>query len=241
MAGAGSERRRAFARAVFSGMDRAKATREAGYNCKKDNAARVLANHLMKHPDVVAELGKLEAAARSVAIASREEALELLTKQMRFSPRLVLASDGSVDLTAAIKSGAAEMLDGVEVSEYETKDGGGKKVRVKFPDRQAAIDRLAKLLGWNKPEQHEIKHTADLRAALAGLTDEELGVCAGGDPVEGREDAAAESVRGLEAGDLVKTGSIPAGVKKAKRRKRRTARREVRTEPAPPAPQKPGL
>jgi hypothetical protein len=122
-----------------------------------------------------------------------------------------LTESGTLDLAAAVRSGAAELLEGVEVAETEN----GARVRVKFPDRQAAVDRLAKLLGWNKPEQHEIKHTTELKAIVAQLTDEELGIAVGG----ARETTAEP--RGPEDGDLSATGSIPAGVVGKQRRKRR--------------------
>jgi phage terminase small subunit len=238
MAGAGSERRRIFAREVFAGAGRAAAALAAGYH-GTEGSLRVTANKLMRHPDVKAELELLEGQARTKAVATREEALELLTRQLRFSPKALLTTGGAIDLAAAVQNGVIEMLEGVEVSDTEV----GQRIRVKFPDRQAAVDRLAKLLGWNKPEQHEIKHTNDLRAMLATMTDEELGVTepsAG----EGQRVAAADSQQGPEAGDLVKTGSIPAGAKAVKRPaskagKRRTARRENPKEPPTVPPELP--
>jgi hypothetical protein len=226
MAGAGSERRRIFAREVFAGAGRAAAAIAAGYK-GSDRTLAVTANRLMRHPVVVEELARLEAGARVQAIATREEALELLTRQLRFSPKAFLTEAGTLDLGAAVASGAAELLDGVEVSETED----GARVRVRFPDRQAAVDRLAKLLGWNKPEQHEIKHTTELKAMVAQLTDEELGISLGG-----AGETTAEP-RGPEAGDLVKTGSIPAGVVGKQRRKRRPTAAKL----APPEPQTPAL
>lgn len=222
MAGAGSERRRIFAREVFAGAGRAAAAMAAGYH-GNERTLVVSANRLMRHPEVKSELAKLEEMARVKAVATREEALELLTRQLRFSPKALLTPGGTVDLAAAVDSGAIELLEGVEVADTES----GQRIRVKFPDRQAAVDRLAKLLGWNKPEQHEIKHVDGLRAVLASMTDEELGVTgtepsAGGDPDECREDAAAEEPK-----------------RPRKRPKRKPARCEVQTEPAPPAPSPP--
>lgn len=214
MAGAGSERRRAFAREVFGGAKRADAARAAGFTGSARTLA-VTANRLMRHPVVVEELARLEGGARVQAIATREEALELLTRQLRFSPKALLTESGTLDLAAAVRSGAAELLEGVDVAETEN----GARVRVKFPDRQAAVDRLAKLLGWNKPEQHEIKHTTELKAMVAQLTDEELGI------VGGAGETTAEP-RGPEAGDLSATGAIPAGVV--------GKRRPTVAEPAPP-------
>lgn len=223
MAGAGSERRRIFAREVFAGAGRTAAALAAGYH-GTEGSLRVTANKLMRHPDVKAELETLEAQARSKAVATREEALELLTRQLRFSPKALLTPGGQVDLAAAVQNGVIEMLEGVEVADTEA----GQRIRVKFPDRQAAVDRLAKLLGWNKPEQHEIKHTNDLRAMLATMTDEELGVtgAGGGDEVAKR----GSDGKGVEPGAEEPVIPPPAP-KHKRRRKRKHAAPEV-----PPAP-----
>jgi hypothetical protein len=174
MAASRPERRKAFARAVFAGSPHNQAARSAGYHGSLRRLSKT-ASRLMKHPDVIGELGRMGNHARVQAIAERNETLEFLTRQLRFNPLGVLNARGEIDLQRATESGMAELLEGIDVWERKTPAGNTiRRIRVRFPDRGAAIDRMAKMLGWNQPEQHEVSHTAVLKAALVGLTDEEL-------------------------------------------------------------------
>jgi len=174
MAGSRAARRRSFARLVFAGLPHNLSARRAGYQGNLRILSKTAAR-LMKHPDVKGEVERLENHARAKAIAERQETLEFLTRQMRFSPRQVMNDRGQIDMQRATETGTVNLLDRIDVTERKTEHGATvRRIRVQFPDRGAAIDRLAKMLGWNKPELHEVTHTAGLRAALAKLTDEEL-------------------------------------------------------------------
>jgi hypothetical protein len=168
-----AERMLAFDRGVAAGADGVAAARAAGYG----GTARVLSvtvARLRKHPLVAAELERIENAARGASIARRRELLEFLTSQLRFRPSVLLNDDGTVDLALAKACGAVDLLDGLDV--VETVEGEGnvtRRVRIRFPDRQAAGALLAKLRGWNKAEKHDVK-VSGLAGQLAALSDEQV-------------------------------------------------------------------
>jgi hypothetical protein len=139
-------------------------------------ALRQAACRLAARPEYQAEMERLRSLAREKASVTADEAVKVLTAQLRFDAGAMLNSaeeigeDGEkrtvwrIDLGAAKALGLTKFLDGLEI-------GGDGKIKIKFGDRQGAIDRLAKLFGWYAPEKHEFKlEGEDLRA----LSDEEL-------------------------------------------------------------------
>ncbi|MBE7465313.1 MAG: hypothetical protein HS116_17685 [Planctomycetes bacterium] len=65
------------------------------------------------------------------------------------------------------KTHLIQSLDAVELPGPE----GARKIRVRLEDRQAAADRIARLMGYNAPEKHE--HEAKGRP-IESMSDEEL-------------------------------------------------------------------
>ena len=51
-----------------------------------------------------------------------------------------------------MKEGCGHLLSAIEITEKSTR-------RYRFQTSQAAVDRLARILGWNAPKQHKVEHT----------------------------------------------------------------------------------
>lgn len=156
---ASTVRRVRFAQLVFSGVDQKNAALQAGY--KDGPGIESLASRLMKDGVVQRELERLRAQGEKDAIAKKEEAERLLTADMRASFADFLTPDGQLDLKAVKKLGRV-------VKAFTVSDKG---VRIELQDRHGAIDRLAKLNGWYKPEKQEVTVTGPQPEQL---TDEQL-------------------------------------------------------------------
>lgn len=177
-------RRLKYAQGLAEGLPQREAALRAGYRECRSLAA--LASKLAKHADVVAELAAIEREARTHAVAKRRRALEVLTQHLEFSlgpylveyeePLVTLAGpvlvDGQpvmqkklrIDVAQIKADGQAHLLAGIEIR----KDGS---IKFSLHDKQGAIDRLAKLKGWNKAEKHE--HSGSVKV-IEHLTPEEL-------------------------------------------------------------------
>ncbi len=172
-----------FAQAVFAGKTQRQAAKVAGYKGKR-GSVDAQASKLMADPIVAAEVEVLQEKARTSAVATRDEVLELLTRQLRADPGAMLAKIAQVDqygnprldssgkallmdvieLAKARKAGLLEVADGIEIDKDNC-------VKISFPSKHGAIDRLAKLEGWNAPDKHQHEHK--LRPAME-MTDAEL-------------------------------------------------------------------
>ena len=154
-----------FAHAYFAEPNGAKAAKAAGYKGDAESRRRT-ASRVLKRPEVQAELARLAQQTEGAAVAARKEALETLTRQLRLDlgPYLIF-KDGvleRIDLQKMQADGRTYLLQGVEV----TDDG---RLKVKLPDKQRAIELLAKLEGWMAPREHRVA-----QVDVAELSDAEL-------------------------------------------------------------------
>lgn len=147
-------KKRKFAQGVFAGMDAYAAAKAAGYRGNK-KTLQECASRLMKDAVVTAELAALNAAARDDSQATRDEAIKVLTEHLRANVDDFIDDDGMIDLCAAREKGKLHLIEKVTRKKADTKHGTSENVSVSFYSKHGAIDRLAKLLGWNEPEKHE--------------------------------------------------------------------------------------
>lgn len=154
-----------FAQGVFSGKTQRQAAKDAGYKGKPANVD-THASRLMVDPVVAAEVDVLQERGRASAIATRDEVMQLLTAQMRANVDDLLKTMGDedrpftrIDLEKARKAGLLGLAESVEID----KDGC---IKVSFPGKHGAIDRLAKMLSWFAPEkllhEHRLRPAAEL-------------------------------------------------------------------------------
>ncbi len=169
---AAAAKRTKFAQAIWQGMGQREAARAAGYK-GSDRNLDAYASKMAKHGDVQTELARLREMARgeTVRVAEKGDVLGVLTAQAIGGIGRYLRFDDEgkftgVDLARIQQDGAMHLLHGLEF-DAET----GQPRRFKFASSQGAIDRLAKLLGWNAPKKHEVRHSdKDLKE----LSDAEL-------------------------------------------------------------------
>lgn len=166
-----------FANEYFACGNASEAAAAAGY--KRGSSLKVTACNLLKHAFVQKRLAELKAKHETKTVLQRDEALLLLTRQARFDARDfvtfvpvldVLTGKPTkqlapvLDLKKAEAAGVLDLLEGFEIT-----DKGG--LRVKWPDRVAAIDRIGKIVGWNAPEKVEVSGQVDATKYPPGFLD----------------------------------------------------------------------
>jgi phage terminase small subunit len=181
-------RRVKYGQGLAANLTQRAAALAAGYReCPSLDA---LASKLAKHPEVQAEIARCQAASRAKAVAKRRRALEILTQQLEFdlgpyieeyeAPVLTLTgqalgADGKpmmqkklrIDVKKIKEDKKAHLLAGLEIR----KDGS---IKFNLHDKQGAIDRLAKLRGWNKPEKVQHSGSVGLGRDPAQMTQAEI-------------------------------------------------------------------
>lgn len=159
------EKRLAFARGIFEGKTQREAALAAGYrDCRSlDDTASKIA----KHPDVLAKLAELNAAADEKAIVTRDELLRGLSEDYRrdLGPYMLFTETGryaGLDLKRLKDDGKAHWIDEIESVELNLGTAEApvpaERVWTKLVSKHAAADRLAKLLGLNAPDQATVRH-----------------------------------------------------------------------------------
>jgi phage terminase small subunit len=120
----------------------------AGYSTRNMKAATVnrAASAVFSRPRVKAYVEELYAKSRSSAVMTRQEALEILSEIARGKLSDFLNDSGDFDTEKIVKSGFS--LEALEIIEGTENNAGRKKIKVRDPI--TAIDRIAKLEGWDK-------------------------------------------------------------------------------------------
>lgn len=149
----------------------------AGYS---ENSAHVTASRLLRKPVIKAAIEENKKKLAEIAGVSKLAAIKEL-KKYAFSnvediftdwmtrkdfetlPRDVKACIQEIDTKVITKNIGSK--DAPEIVDVE-------HIRVKFVDKRAAMQDLAKLLGWNEPEKHDVNSTQ--YHASAELTSEQI-------------------------------------------------------------------
>lgn len=131
----------------------------------KSETVNVKASELLADGKVAVRVNELQKELKDRSDITKTEAIKELTNIVRSRVTNVLNAKGK---TVTIKS-LSELPDEVIacISSIKSVKGG---IEVKFYDKISAIDRLSKLLGWDSPQETDIRFTNDLN----GWSDEQL-------------------------------------------------------------------
>jgi hypothetical protein len=133
-------RHEAFAQGLASGLTATEAYERAGYRGGGSHAWRLHGTE-----EVRARVRELQEATALRAGMSREEAVAMCIEILKAPPS-----------AAHLEHPLCELKMG--------KDGP----YAIFPDKRGVMERLAKMLGWDEPEKHDVKLTGP-RGVLAGV------------------------------------------------------------------------
>ena len=139
----------AFCQAMLV-SDNASEAYRAAYSTKGGRSVNVNASRLLALPHVAARVQELRDRAADKAVAERHEALVELTMIARGRVGSFLRDDGSIDVAKLAKAGPE--LESFQLVDTEH----GQRVTIKLRDPIRAIERLAKMLGWDAPDKLEV-------------------------------------------------------------------------------------
>ncbi len=167
-----TQRQIAFANQYIATGNATEAYRQCYPKARAWKAAtvHVAACRLLRNTKVRTRVAELQDQADASAVMSRTEVLEILSRIIRACISDFLRVDGTVDVDA-VRRARQEL----EVVVIEKTPDGRRRVRIKFSDRLAAIDRMARMQGWYRPQQVEVATTntegmASLRAMFETMT-----------------------------------------------------------------------
>lgn len=141
------------------------------YSCDrmKDTTIHVKASELLNNGKIAVRIRELQGILQEKSDISKEEAVKELTAIVRTRITDVLSVKGS---KISIKK-LDEMPDEAISCIASIKNTRGS-VEVKFYDKITAIDRLSKMLGWDEPDQIDLKGSVPVSAWLERMSNEEL-------------------------------------------------------------------
>ena len=172
-----------FVRALYQQGDKlnqAAAYIKAGYNVKTEKIASAAATRMLNDVNIFKRLQWLQAQVATADILSREEALKILTQQSRVKVTDFMAVDIDGALFVKMDENMPH-IDGLKKIRVQTiVDENGNEIKaielrdIEIFDKIKAIERIAKMQGWDKPTEINVGGTslAEVfrRTAEIGLT-----------------------------------------------------------------------
>jgi len=152
-----TERQGAFLRNLVRGMSAAEAAREAGYSAR---SAAQTASRMLRKDNIQAALATLRERAEAEAIAEHVECCKAATEIIRAHLTAVIESDGTIDISRlpelkrALKKFRLQVVDLPEGGQRTTTE-------IELHDPLKAIERLAKLRGYDARERHLVEHQGE--------------------------------------------------------------------------------
>lgn len=140
-------RQEKFVREYLATGNASEAARRAGYSKK---TAEVIGCRLLRDVKVCEAIDKARKQYEDDSIASLTEAKQVLTKIIRAKLSIFIMADGGIDVKKVRAAGP-------ELCEYiKDPTPNGTRTKIKIRDPITAIERLAKLNGWDSAEQHDL-------------------------------------------------------------------------------------
>lgn len=142
----------------------ASAAYRRAYSCDKmkDEAVNVQASKMLVNPKIALRVKQLQDALQKRSDITKDEAIKELSAIVRSRVTDVLSAKG---MTVRVKS-IEELPDEVVscISSIKKIKGG---IEVKFYDKIAAIDRLSKMLGWDKATKIDMQGSVPVKEWLS--------------------------------------------------------------------------
>lgn len=146
---------------LANGCNGARAYQAAGFRAKNVHVAAVMANRLLRKPDVARVIEERRAEALAKAKATADEVLSNMTAAMRFDPRKLVHQDGKLKALHELDDDTAMAINSIEFDAIQSVDEGGKPhlkviagVKARG-DKSTARDQLAKHFGLYKADNQQ--------------------------------------------------------------------------------------
>ena len=164
-------RQRAFVDAYALSRNATQAAIEAGY---AESTAKHQAGRLLWNVGIQAAIAKVQNREHGHAVATYDEACEKLTAIARGNVGDYLDDGGCINIEQ-IRTRYPEAVQSVEQKTFQD-DSGNTTIVTKFRlhDSIRAIERLAKLKGWDQPTRSIVEANVTTGPDLSKLSDKEL-------------------------------------------------------------------
>lgn len=164
-------KQQAFVREYVVDFNATAAYIRAGYSPR---AARTGSSLLMANPNIQTAIKRHTDAANTASIMEYTEACEILTAMGRGNVGDYLGDDGAIDIDR-IRKVCPQAVQGIDVTTQVDNDGNVSHItKFRIADRVRALERLAKLRGWDQPARIQTEDVTPPRYDLSRLTDDEL-------------------------------------------------------------------
>lgn len=161
----------AFVREYLIDFNACAAAIRAGYARR---GAAVHASRLLTKPNIQTAIKRHTDIATSASIMEYAEACELLTSMARGHVGHYMGAEGEIDHAAILQHHPAA-VQAVDTATALDEDGNRTRItKLRLCDRVRALERLAKLRGWDQPARVQTEDVTPPRYDLTRLTDEEL-------------------------------------------------------------------
>lgn len=176
---------RALALALPTAKDHETAMREAGYAA---STARKQAGRIAKHPDIATVVNWIIGNAISAASDSVERMIQELCRIALYDPRGLFDDKGNLLPIHDWPEDLARCVSSLDVFEEFAGKGDEREFvgftkKLRLFNKIDAIDKVSKIRGYYRPEQHEHTHRVE---GLAGLLKEIDGADTGPGPARSR-------------------------------------------------------
>lgn len=166
-----SPKRAAFVREYVIDWNATAAALRAGYSVR---TAASQGGRLLQNVEIQAEIARHQTAVEGAALLSYEESLRILSAMARGNVGDYLDADGCIDMER-LKRHCPEAVQSIETRATTTEDGKTIVLtKFRLADRVRALERLAKLRGWDQPSRVQTEDVTPARYDLSKLTTEEL-------------------------------------------------------------------
>lgn len=164
-------KQQAFVAEYLRDFNAAAAAVRAGYAVR---GSRVQASRLLTNPNIQTAIKRHTDAATRDSIMEYAEACELLTSMARGHVGHYMGEEGEID-HAAILQNHPHAVQAVDTATALDEDGNRTRItKLRLCDRVRALERLAKLRGWDQPARVQTEDVTPPRYDLSRLSDEEL-------------------------------------------------------------------
>lgn len=163
----------AFVREYVRDFNACAAAIRAGYSRK---TAKSQGQRLLTNVDIQTAIKRHTDAATNERIMEYAEACEILTAMARGNVAHYMGAGGEID-HQAILNHFPQAVQAVDVSTAIDHDGNATRItKLRLCDRVRALERLAKLRGWDQPAKVQTEDVTPPRYDLSKLSDDELAV-----------------------------------------------------------------
>lgn len=161
----------AFVREYLTDFNASAAAIRAGYARR---GAHVHAHRLLSNAKIQTAIKRHTDAATNERIMEYAEACEILTAMARGNVGHYMGAGGEID-HEAILNHYPQAVQAVDVSTALDEQGNATRItKLRLCDRVRALERLAKLRGWDQPARVQTEDVTPPRYDLSKLSDDEL-------------------------------------------------------------------